>query len=101
MAHDSRAALGALSRVVSNGAARSVVILRWADGRSRGVAKAVMRAPSDVVTAIERLNGEALGGRQLTLCHDSLQPREDAAAPSNGIRTETQISVEDGLMDLD
>ena len=64
-------------------------------GRSRGVAKVVMRTPKDVAAAIERLNGEELGGRRLTLCHDRLEPREDAAAPPNPYATE------DGPMDVD
>jgi len=36
--------------------------------------KVVIRTPDDVATAIGRLNGEALGGRPLTLCLDRLQP---------------------------
>ena len=85
-----------LGRVLSSGAMRSVVILRWADGRSRGVAKVVMRAPGDVVTAIERLNGKELSGRPLTLCHDRLQPRENTVALSS-----TDAFEDDGPMDLD
>jgi hypothetical protein len=61
-----------LGSAVASQAVRSVVILRWAGGSSRGVAKVVMRTPDDVATAIGRLNGEALGGRPLTLCLDRL-----------------------------
>ena len=61
-----------LSGACARDAVRSVVILRWANGRSRGIAKVVMRAPTDVVAAIERLNGAELAGRKLTLSHDRL-----------------------------
>ena len=84
-----------LGSAVASQALRSVVILRWADGRSRGLAKVVMRTPDDVATAIRQLNGEALGGRPLTLCHDRLQPRGHLLAPPN------PCLEEDGPMDLD
>jgi hypothetical protein len=61
-----------LGSAVASQAVRGVVILRWAGGSSRGVAKVVMRTPDDVATAIGRLNGEALGGRPLTLSLDRL-----------------------------
>ena len=83
---------------VESQAVRSVVILRWADGSSRGVAKVVMRTPDDVATAIGRLNGEAFGGRPLTLCLDRLQP------PRYGGQMLTPPNPyleEDGPMDLD
>lgn len=65
-------------------AVRSVVILRRADGRSRGIAKVVMRAPTDVVTAIEKLNGEHFGGRPLELSHDRLSPTSMPPRPAIG-----------------
>ena len=84
---------------LASGAVCSVVILRWADGRSRGVAKVVMQSPAAAVAAIESLNGKELGGRPLTLCHDRLQPREDVVAPPNPNGDEE--FKDDGPMDLD
>ena len=65
----------------SSGTVCSVCILRWLDGRSRGVAKVLMRAAIDVATAIEMLNGKTLAGRTLTLCHDKLKPCNGAPQP--------------------
>ena len=75
-----------LAGALSSGAVRSVIILRWSDGRSRGIAKVVMSAAGHVVTVIEALNGEELGGRPLTLCHDRLQPFESAAEQRTSCR---------------
>lgn len=50
----------------------SVCILRRADGRSRGIAKVVVRHPADAVTVIEELHGKELDGRVLEFSHDRL-----------------------------
>ena len=63
------------------GAVSSLQILRWADGRSRGVAKVVMRAAIDVDTVIEALDGCILAGRALKLRRDKLRPQVEMVQP--------------------
>ena len=55
-------------------------ILRWPDGRSRGMAKVVMRAAIDVDAVIEALDRVQLGGRALLLHRDRLQPHATTQA---------------------
>ena len=62
------------SAFVSVAAVKSVFILRHADGRSRGMAKVVMRAPIDASSAIASLDGQPLDGRPLKIALDRFHP---------------------------
>lgn len=75
------------------GIVMSVSILRYADGRSRGMAKAVMATPNDANMAITALDGCELDGRPLQIALDAfhpstyydgqLQPHSDYVPPPN------------------
>ena len=61
-----------LETVVPGGVVSACVLRRARDGRSRGIAKVVVRAAADARTVIEELHGKDLGGRALHFAHDRL-----------------------------
>ena len=75
------------------GIIKAVSILRYPDGRSRGMAKAVMATPAHAAKAITTLDGQELDGRPLKIALDKfhqstfydaqLQPCPHSVPPPN------------------
>ncbi len=61
-----------LETAIPGGVASVCVLRRARDGRSRGIAKVVVRARADARTVIEELHGKELDGRVLEFAHDRL-----------------------------